>query len=101
GAQYVAQTSRQESDNWGLSSADNADSADAPYEDLHAFLHRPGELAAELRAEGIGGMKIWPFDRAAESTGGAWISHEDLARGVGTVEAVRDAVGFDVDVMVE
>ncbi|WP_165498562.1 mandelate racemase/muconate lactonizing enzyme family protein [Streptomonospora litoralis] len=98
GARYVAASSRQESDNWGMSPEQGAEE---PFEDLRAFLHRPGELAAELRAEGIGGMKIWPFDQAAERSGGAWISHDDLARGVGTVESVREAVGFDMEVMVE
>ena len=32
------------------------------YDDLNAFLNRAGELAAELLAEGITAMKIWPFD---------------------------------------
>lgn len=37
-----------------------------PYEDLEAFLHRADELAHSLLEQGITGMKIWPFDIAAE-----------------------------------
>ena len=94
GSGYVSRTSRQESGNWGLDPA-------AAYDDLNAFLTRPGALAKELRDEGIPGMKIWPFDRAAERTGGHDIGRDDLAAGVATVAAIRDAVGLDVDVMIE
>lgn len=93
GSGYVSRTSRQESDNWGLGTG--------PYDDLHAFLTRPGQLARELRDEGITGMKIWPFDEAAERSGGRDIGRDELARGIGVVEEIREAVGFDVEVMVE
>ena len=54
GPGYVSSSSRQESENWGLDGRDR-------YEDLDAFLRRPAELARELAAEGIPGMKVWPL----------------------------------------
>jgi galactonate dehydratase len=94
GSGYVSQSSRQESANWGRSDG-------RPYEDLHAFLTDPGRLARELVAEGIPGMKIWPFDEAAERTGGTEISHRELTEAVAVVAQIRDAVGEEIDVMVE
>ena len=46
-------------------------------------------------------MKVWPFDRAAERTGGLDLSANELAAGVGIVEAIRAEVGWDMDVMLE
>jgi galactonate dehydratase len=97
GSGYVATSSRQASDNWGL----GAPGAGRPYEDLEAFLERPGELAKELWAEGLRGMKVWPFDRAAERTGGTEIPQRDLERGLAVVAAIREAVGAEMDLMVE
>ena len=42
--------------------------AEGPYEDLDAFLNRADELARDLLAQGITGMKIWPFDPYAEAS---------------------------------
>jgi galactonate dehydratase len=95
--------------------------AGGAYEDLVAFMERPGELAAELLAEGLTGMKIWPFDYVAHTPGGweNWrsfrgvfdpgvtslgghdISAADLDRGLGPVRAIRAAVGDRMEVMVE
>jgi L-alanine-DL-glutamate epimerase-like enolase superfamily enzyme len=94
GSGYVSTSSRQESANWGRTDHQ-------PYEDLHAFLTDPGMLARELLAEGVRGMKIWPFDEAAEQNGGTYISPRDLARGVALVEQVREAVGDDIELMIE
>ncbi|MFI0453946.1 mandelate racemase/muconate lactonizing enzyme family protein [Actinomadura sp. 6N118] len=93
GPGYVNATSRQEPANWGRGRGD--------YEDLDAFLTRPGELARELAAEGVTGMKIWPFDQAAERTGGTDISPAELAAGVRVVERIREAVGLDMALMIE
>lgn len=98
GSGYVRTSTRQRSDNWGL--PPHASGADR-WEDLHAFLNRPGELARELLAEGIRGMKVWPFDRAAELTGGNEIRPAQLAEGLAVVSAIRDAVGMDIDLMIE
>jgi galactonate dehydratase len=94
GPSYISDSSRQESSNWGRGS-------DRPHEDLDAFLTRPGELATELLAEGVRGMKVWPFDQAAERTGGADISAADLAAGVSIVRQIREAVGDQMDLMIE
>lgn len=93
GAKYVSTTTRQDSANWGL--------GEGKYEDLDAFLNRPAELARELLDEGITGMKIWPFDRAAEANNGVDISTAELKAGVAVVEAIRAEVGFEMDVMIE
>ena len=85
GPGYVGSSSRQESGNWGLGRR-------ARFEDLDAFLNRPAELAKALAAEGIPGMKVWPFDTGAERTGGTDLLAEDLERGLSVVRAIRDAV---------
>lgn len=95
GAGYVRTSTRQHSSNWGLGRGDSA------WEDLDAFLTRPAELARELRAEGITGMKIWPFDRAAERTHGASITTAELDAALGIVAATREAAGPDMRLMVE
>ncbi|WAH99167.1 mandelate racemase/muconate lactonizing enzyme family protein [Arthrobacter sp. MMS18-M83] len=97
GSSYVRTTTRQSSDNWGLS----ASSERPEYEDLNAFLNHPGRLARELLDEGISGMKIWPFDLAAERTGGNSISRQELSAGLRIVGEIRDTVGTDMDLMIE
>ncbi|GAB3430453.1 mandelate racemase/muconate lactonizing enzyme family protein [Flindersiella endophytica] len=94
GPGYVSTTSRQESANWGVA-------ADGRYEDLDAFLHRPAELARELAGEGVRGMKVWPFDLAAEQTGGTDITRAGLDQGLAVVDAIRSEVGLDLEVMIE
>lgn len=91
------------------------------YEDLIAFMERAGELAADLLAEGITGMKIWPFDFVVHATGGwdRWrdfrgafdpnlrtlggqaIANADLNRGLEPFRKIRDAVGDRMEIMVE
>src|ERR687893_420328 len=95
GYRYVRETPRQEVSNWGLSEAEG------PYEDLDAFLHRPGELAEDLLSQGITGMKIWPFDPHAEESGGHYISEEGLQKALEPFRKIREAVGTQMDVMVE
>ena len=41
----------------------------------------PGELAESLLADGITGMKIWPFDAFATRTGGHHLALGDLRTG--------------------
>jgi galactonate dehydratase len=72
GYQYVRGTANQSSSNWGLGNKAG------PYEDLDGFLNHAGELAQSLLSEGITGMKIWPFDKAAEASDGQYISAGDL-----------------------
>jgi len=95
GYRYVRQSVGQLTDNWGL------DGKDGPYEDLDAFLNDAGELAKSLLEQGITGMKIWPFDYAAEASGGLYISPSDLKKAVKPFEKIRKAVGEKMDIMVE
>ena len=91
------------------------------YEDLAGFMERPEELALELLAEGITGMKIWPFDYVAHSPGGweNWrtfrgmfdpairslggqrIDAADLHRGLEPFRRIRKAVGDRIEIMLE
>ena len=71
------------------------------YADLDAFLTRADDLAEELLSDGITAMKIWPFDVAAEKTGGLYISAEDMRAGLAPFEKIRRRVGDRMDVMVE
>jgi galactonate dehydratase len=71
------------------------------FEDLEAFTHRAGELAAELVDEGFKGMKIWPFDPFAITSKGQRISLDDLDRGLEPFRRIRQAVGSQIEIMVE
>jgi len=71
------------------------------YRDRERFLSEPGPLAQELLAEGITGIKVWPFDAYSAPTLGQEISREGLKFGVGVVAAIREAVGDAMDIAVE
>lgn len=71
------------------------------YDDFAAFLTDAGTPAEELRAEGIGGMKIWPFDRLAHANGGRRITPKELDTGLEPVRKIRDAVGDDIEIMID
>ncbi len=81
---------------WGA-----AAQAEGPYDDLQAFLNTPEKLAENLIEEGYAAMKIWPFDRAAEKTGGQSIDRDDLEAGVDIVRRIRSAVGDRIGIMME
>jgi galactonate dehydratase len=49
-----------------------------PYEDLEGFLYRSDEVAQSLLEQGITVMKIWPFDIAAERSGGLDITPQEM-----------------------
>ena len=95
GYRYVRDTRAQSVDNWGI------EGAHGPYEDLDAFLHRADELAHSLLEQGITGMKIWPFDMAAERTGGLDLTAAELDRALEPFRKIRRAMGDAMDVMVE
>jgi galactonate dehydratase len=97
GYQYVRSTANQNSSNWGISTTQNH----GHYEDLEGFLHRADELAESLLSEGITAMKIWPFDRAAEASGGHYISNAELDQALEPFRKIRKAVGDKIDIMVE
>jgi galactonate dehydratase len=96
GYSYIRDSRAQSVDNWGLDAKPIG-----PYEDLDAFLNRADELALSLLDEGITGMKIWPFDIAAERTHGLDISAAELTTALEPFEKIRKAVGDKIDIMVE
>ncbi len=98
GYQYVRSATNQTTSNWGLG---NVSKSQGPYEDLQGFLNDAGELAQSLLSEGITAMKIWPFDMAAEKSHGQYISHADLDAALEPFKKIRDAVGDQMDIMVE
>lgn len=99
GYQYVRAKPTQDTGNFGLPA--RVDRSKRPYEDLHAFLTDAGELAQSLLEMGISGMKIWPFDTAAEASNGAYISSADLRKALQPFEQIRKAVGDRMDIHVE
>ena len=95
GYRYIRDARAQQVANWHVGATDG------PYEDLDAFLHRADELAISLLEQGITGMKIWPFDIAAERTHGWDISPQELDAALEPFRKIRRAVGSRMDVMVE
>ncbi len=70
-------------------------------DDASAFVARPAELARELLDEGFAGMKIWPFDAIAHEHGGTTITQAHLERGLEPFRRIREAVGWDIEIMAE
>ena len=99
GYQYVRAEPTQGTENFGLPA--KLDRRKRPYEDLHAFMHDAGTLAESLLDMGITGMKIWPFDEAAEASNGTYISNADLKKALRPFEKIRKAVGDRMDIHVE
>ncbi|ALA19017.1 MULTISPECIES: mandelate racemase/muconate lactonizing enzyme family protein [Chelatococcus] len=95
GYRYVRSTNIRPVSNWSLGDAEG------PYEDLDAFMNRADVLAESLLAEGITAMKIWPFDPAAQETGGLDISAAQMKAALEPFEKIRKAVGDRMDIMVE
>jgi galactonate dehydratase len=98
GYDYVRDGGRPSTTNWGLPAED---SAARPYEDLEAFLHRPAELTRSLMDEGYTGLKVWPFDAAAERSRGQDISSAELRAAMRIVEAIRAEAGSAMDILIE
>jgi galactonate dehydratase len=95
GYRYVRAKANWGTNDWGL------EKAEGPYEDLEAFLHRADDLSENLLSEGYKGMKIWPFDHAAEASGGNDISAADLKKALQPFEKIRKRVGDRIDIHVE
>jgi L-alanine-DL-glutamate epimerase-like enolase superfamily enzyme len=98
GYDYVRVDGHPATTNWGLP---GKEAEDRPYEDLEGFLHRPAELTRSLMNEGFTGMKVWPFDAAAERTRGQDISSAELRAGMGILEDIRAEAGDAMDILVE
>lgn len=97
GYQYVRKAAAQVTANFSIGSP----AAERPFEDLEGFIERAGEVAESLLEMGITGMKIWPFDFAAETSGGTHITVEELKTALEPFEKIRKAVGDRIDIMCE
>ena len=97
GYQYVRNAPAQVTDNYGL----NPKNSPGPYEDLEGFLNNADDLAHSLLEMGITGMKIWPFDFAAETSNGQYISNSELKTALEPFEKIRNAVGDKMEIMAE
>jgi L-alanine-DL-glutamate epimerase-like enolase superfamily enzyme len=71
------------------------------YPDHRLFHDDPARLAKSLLGMGIGAMKIWPFDDQAEASLGQRITTRQLEYGVARVQAIREAVGDDMEIAIE
>lgn len=80
---------------------DRARMAGTGTDDLDLQRTDPAALAHSLLDEGIGAMKIWPFDAAAEETGGRRIPARALSDGLSALAAIRDAVGDRMEILLE
>ncbi len=72
-----------------------------PLQDNWSSFHAAGDLAEELVAEGIAGMKVWPFDRFVHQSGGLYISPADVETGMKPLREIRDRVGNAIEIMIE
>lgn len=95
GYKYIRDGRAQAVANWHLGEQGG------PYEDLEGFLYRADEVALSLLEQGITGMKIWPFDIAAERSAGYDISPAELRTALEPFAKIRKAVGDRMDIMVE
>jgi L-alanine-DL-glutamate epimerase-like enolase superfamily enzyme len=87
--------------NYGLRGFNREGEGDFRYDDLWAQFNAPARLAEDLLSEGITAMKIWPFDRFALSGGGRHITVDELERGLEPFRKIREAVGGQIDIMLE
>jgi len=95
GYRYVRGRNIRPVDTWNLAEQEG------PYEDLFAFMNRADVLAESLLEQGITAMKIWPFDPAAQETGGLSITTEQMKAAIVPFEKIRKAVGDRMEIMVE
>ena len=95
GYRYVRSNNIRPVSNW------NVGDAQGPYEDLEGFMQRADAVAESLLSEGIGAMKIWPFDPVANENQGLYISAAQMKQALEPFEKIRKAVGDKMEIMVE
>ncbi|WP_413205304.1 mandelate racemase/muconate lactonizing enzyme family protein [Rhodospirillum sp. A1_3_36] len=95
GTRYVRTNNIKPVDTWNLGQSQGQ------YEDLDGFMTDAGRLAEDLLSNGIGAMKIWPFDPAAMENKGLYISAEQMKQAIRPFEQIRKAVGDRMEIMVE
>lgn len=69
--------------------------------DYAAWHEDAGALARSLLSDGIGAMKIWPFDRFSEASYGQRISSAQIEEGLRPIRQIRDAVGSEMEIGIE
>lgn len=72
-----------------------------PIPDRQRFQDDAGGLAEELLGEGIGCMKIWPFDPYAAKTHGQYLAAADLDKALRPVRSIRERVGDTMGIAIE
>jgi galactonate dehydratase len=72
-----------------------------PLQDNYNSVHRPGDLAEELLAEGYGATKLWSFDRVYQRAGGHRLSWADIDEGLRPFREIRQRVGLKMEVMLD
>jgi galactonate dehydratase len=87
---------RATAEDWGLGGT-----RESTHRDWTSSLERPGELARELADEGFTALKLFPFVRLAEVTGGLSITPAQLAENLEPFRAVRESVGGRLDLAVD
>jgi L-alanine-DL-glutamate epimerase-like enolase superfamily enzyme len=75
--------------------------ATSHYRDYDAWHEDAGKLAQSLLSMGIKAMKIWPFDPFALTNRGQTISWQEIGEGLRPWRQIRDAVGLEIDVILE
>ncbi len=75
---------------------------EGPLNDYWSVVNRPVDYAKELLDEGIRGLKVWTLDFAAHKPGGGlYIHHDDLDEGLRPLRAIREALGSDIELMLD
>lgn len=72
-----------------------------PLQDNWSSIHAAGDLAEELIAEGITGMKVWPFDRYVHRHGALYLFPADIEEGMRPLREIRERVGNRIEIMIE
>lgn len=72
-----------------------------PLEDNWSSIHAPGDLAEELISRGYRAMKLWSFDAIYRRQGGHYLSWADIDEGLAPFRAIRDRVGFRIELMLD
>ncbi|MFT5527229.1 MAG: galactonate dehydratase [Pirellulaceae bacterium] len=72
-----------------------------PLQDNWSSIHAAGDLAEELVAENVVGMKVWPFDRYVHRDGGLYLSAGDIDEGMRPLREIRERVGDKIEIMIE
>ena len=87
---------RRDYPDWGIGGPQSSQ-----YDDWHATLDRPAELARELVDSGITAMKIYPFSPFLPETRGLYITPQQLDQGLDVFRAIRSEVGNKIDIAVD